>query len=84
MPSRKESEQLGLATTWTMAAAAKEYRETLVIEAKIKDNPDLRRAWIKRQLELEIPTDEIPTPARAAFINEEGRTVDMSPPVPAG
>ena len=63
---RKEIEQLGLTTTWTMAAAAEDYRDTLAIEAKIKDNPELRRAWIKRQLELELPTDEAPIPTRAA------------------
>ena len=31
-----------------------DYRETQAIERKIKDNPSLRDAWAKRQLQMEL------------------------------
>lgn len=37
-----------------MTAQAAEYRESLIIERKIKDNPALKEAWIKRQFQLEL------------------------------
>jgi hypothetical protein len=51
---RTELETMGLSTQWTMAAAAREYRESLAIEAAIKDNPVARDAWTRRQLLLEV------------------------------
>ncbi|MES2178019.1 MAG: DUF4041 domain-containing protein [Gemmatimonadota bacterium] len=51
---RAQLEAMGLATQWTMTAAARDYRESLAIEAAIKDNPAARDAWIRRQLLLEI------------------------------
>ena len=53
---RDEIEKLGLTTgvKWTMAAEAKEYRETLAIEKLIKDDPSQRDAWLKRQLRMEL------------------------------
>jgi hypothetical protein len=56
---REELEKLGLQAKWTMAAEAREYRETLAIERTIKDNPAKREAWMKRQLELEVETDDL-------------------------
>lgn len=56
---REEVERLGVDAKWTMAAAAREYRETLAIESAIKDNPALRESWINHQLELDSVT-EIP------------------------
>jgi hypothetical protein len=54
---RAEVEALGLTAHWTMTAAARDYRETLAIEAAIKDNPVAREAWAKRQLLLEFSED---------------------------
>ena len=54
---RDEIEKLGLTAQWTMTAAAREYRETLAIEAAIEDNPAAREAWVRRQLLLE-PSDD--------------------------
>jgi hypothetical protein len=51
---RNQLEAMGLAAQWTMVAAARDYRESLAIEAAIKDNPAARDAWIRRQLLLEI------------------------------
>lgn len=50
---RSEVESLGLASTWTMAAAAQDYRETLVIEKRIADDPLAKQRWIERQFDLE-------------------------------
>lgn len=54
---RGEIEKLGLSPKWTMTAAAAEYHETQVLEARMKTNPELKRAWIKRQLQLELLRD---------------------------
>lgn len=50
---RKEVEQMGLDVRWTMAAEARQYRETLAIETAMKTDPELRQKWLNRQLELE-------------------------------
>jgi hypothetical protein len=58
---REEIEELGLTTGvhWTMTANAKCYRESLAIEKAIKDNPAMREAWLKRQLDMEFSGDGI-------------------------
>ena len=38
-------ENMGLKTTWTIDAAAAEYRETLAIEEAMKNDPDAKRRW---------------------------------------
>jgi hypothetical protein len=45
---------LGSTTKWTMAAAAREYREALAIDKAIQEDPAKRDAWVKRQLQLEL------------------------------
>lgn len=42
-----------------MAAEAAEYRETLAIEKAIAEKPDLREAWINRQLQLDLTDNMI-------------------------
>ena len=63
----KEIEKLGVTTGvhWTMTAEAKEYRESLAIEDKIKDNPAEREAWIKRQYKLELMAADLSELAEA-------------------
>ena len=51
-------ESFGLTAQWTMAAAAREYRESLAIERAIADDPAKRKAWLKHQLELEPITGD--------------------------
>jgi vacuolar-type H+-ATPase subunit H len=63
---RNELEALGLAATWTMAAAAREYRETLAIEHVIAKDPLAREAWLKRQLLLDPGSEEIVTEVEPA------------------
>jgi len=50
---RREIETLGIDAKWTMAAEAREYRETLAIERVIESEPGARDAWINRQLTLD-------------------------------
>ncbi len=67
---REELQKLGVVTRWTMTAAAAEYRETQAIEKKIKENPALRDAWVKRQFQMELLDRDLP---------ETGDTTDTSP-----
>jgi hypothetical protein len=57
---REEIEKLGLPAKWTMTAAATEYRETLGLEERMKTNPAMQQAWIKRQIEMELLERDIP------------------------
>ena len=49
---REEVTKLGVDAKWTMAAEAQEYRETLAIEAAIKDDQAKSEAWANGLLEL--------------------------------
>lgn len=69
---RAEIEKLGLATQWTMTATAREYRESLTIEATIRDNPAARDAWIRRQLLLDAVSD----PFESDEVTSERPTAD--------
>jgi F0F1-type ATP synthase membrane subunit b/b' len=57
---REEIEKLGITPKWTMTAAAAEYRETQALENRMKDNPALRDAWVKRQLQMELLDRDLP------------------------
>lgn len=47
---REEVEKLGIKNvTWTMTAAAREYKETQALEQQMRDNPDLRDTWLLRE-----------------------------------
>ncbi len=50
---REEVEKLGIQASWTMAAAATQYRESVAIERAIKDDPTAYNAWVNRQLVLD-------------------------------
>jgi len=55
---RQELESLKLLASWTMAALAREYHESLAIEKLITEDPQAKAAWVKRQLQLELPDVE--------------------------
>lgn len=55
---RSELEAIGVEVKWTMASEAADYRETLVIEKMINEDPATKEAWESRQLKLD-PTDYI-------------------------
>jgi hypothetical protein len=50
---RAEIEKLGIQASWTMTAAAAEYRQSLVIDEAIRENPAQYEAWINKQLVLD-------------------------------
>jgi len=70
---REEIEKLGVTTGvhWTMAAEAKQYRESLAIEKAIKENPAEREAWIRRQRKLETLATHVSEPVGANDNGEE-------------
>jgi len=50
---RREIEELGIEAKWTMAAEAREWRETLAIERAMQADPGAREQWANRQLTLD-------------------------------
>lgn len=46
---RAEVEKRGLDVTWTMAAAALEYRETLAIEKSMLVDKEAKEKWLQQQ-----------------------------------
>jgi hypothetical protein len=44
---------MGLNVSWTMIAAAAEYRESLVIARQIEADPAQRDKWFRRQIALD-------------------------------
>lgn len=50
---REEIEKLGIQASWTMTATAAEYRQSLVIDNAIRENPAQYEAWVNKQLVLE-------------------------------
>lgn len=60
---RHAIESRGIETSWTMAALAQEYRETLTIEQRLRDNPAMAEDWLRHQedfepVEIEVQTEE--------------------------
>ena len=55
---REEVEALDLTATWTMAAAAQDYRESLEIEKRIAEDPIAKQRWVDRQFDLEDSEDD--------------------------
>lgn len=52
-----ELNALGITAKWTMAAEAREYRETLAIEKTLKENPEKGREWLASQERYEATSD---------------------------
>lgn len=52
-----ELEALGINAKWTLTAEAREYRETLVIEKTLKENPEKGRKWLASQESYEPGPD---------------------------
>lgn len=50
---KEELDKLGIQVKWTILSEAREYRETLAIEKAIKESPEKREAWLKRQFDIE-------------------------------
>ncbi len=48
---RKHIEKMGIEATWTMTAVAAEYRESLVIEQRLRENSAAAQDWLHYQLD---------------------------------
>lgn len=48
---REEIEKMGINAKWTMAAEAREYRESLAVDIAIQSNPLTKERWLHQQLE---------------------------------
>ncbi len=46
--------EMKLDAQWTMAAEARDYRDTLIIERKMKEDPILRKQWEEQQATYEV------------------------------
>lgn len=46
---RQVIEELGIEATWTIAAEANQYRETLALEQAMKSDTEIRRKWLDEQ-----------------------------------
>lgn len=62
---RKQIEEMGIETTWTVTAEAAEYRESLAIEARLRDNPAAAEDWLRHQLDYD-PASELVVEAEEA------------------
>lgn len=51
---REAIEKRGIEVSWTITASAAEYRESLVIEERMKSSPALEKEWIRQQTTYEI------------------------------
>ncbi|SAK42546.1 T5orf172 domain protein [Caballeronia fortuita] len=63
---RATVEEMGLNVSWTMTAAAAEYRESLVIARQIEADPTQRDRWFRQQIALD-----------AAMADEEGTLAEV-------
>jgi hypothetical protein len=48
---REEIERLGVPATWTMTAAAKDYRESLALERELQKKTVSTEEWAERQIQ---------------------------------
>jgi len=57
---KAEVEKIGLQASWTLAAEAAEYKETLAINAKIASDAAARARWLQQQSEMDpvVPEQE--------------------------
>jgi hypothetical protein len=51
---RRQLEAKGIKASWTMTAAAAEYRESLALAKQLADDPEVAREWLQRQSEYEL------------------------------
>jgi hypothetical protein len=65
---RAAIEAMGLQATWTMAAEAREYRESLATEQRIASDTAAREAWLREQMlyEAEAVDEEAEAVAEVA------------------
>ena len=55
---KKEIELMGIEASWTLAAEAREFKETQAIEGKMQNDEMMRNEWLRQQLIYEEETPE--------------------------
>lgn len=55
---RNHVETMGIEASWTMTALATEYRESLAIEQRLRENPIAAQDWLRHQLDYD-PAKEL-------------------------
>jgi len=58
MDVKNEIAIMGLDASWTLAAEAREFRETLAIEGKMRDDEAVRNEWLRQQIVYEERIEE--------------------------
>ncbi|CRI66872.1 conserved exported hypothetical protein [Thiocapsa sp. KS1] len=54
---RRQLEAKGIQASWTMTAAAAEYRESLALAKQLTEDPEKAREWTNRQFEYELAVE---------------------------
>jgi hypothetical protein len=54
---RRQLEAKGIQASWTMTAAAAEYRESLALAKQLAEDPEKAREWTNRQFEYELAVE---------------------------
>jgi hypothetical protein len=57
---RQIVQELGIDASWTLAAEASQFKETLALEQAMKTDTDLKKRWIEEQARFDFD-DEAPT-----------------------
>ena len=56
---KQKLEDMGVKTTWTLTSEAAEYRESLAIEQRLNDSPELAEDWLRHQMEFVPDSGEL-------------------------
>lgn len=73
---REAVERRGIEASWTIAAAAAEYRESLAIDARMRANPAIEKEWLRQQKNYEIQQENELTDA---FLEgEEAKSAEVA------
>lgn len=54
---RRQLEAKGILASWTMTAAAAEYRESLALAKQLAEDPEKAREWTQRQYDYDLAAD---------------------------
>jgi hypothetical protein len=65
---RSTVEEMGLNVSWTMTAAAAQYRESLAIARQIESDPELRDKWFRQQIAYDAALESDEDSAVAAQV----------------
>ena len=56
---REAADELGLESSWTLAAETAQYRETLALEQAMKTDKELKRKWLEEQATFQFDDEAL-------------------------